>query len=114
MTWNHSSRRKGRALKASGSTWDKPSQIRNISETFIKNCFSVSTQISEFPGNWASRTGIEPVFTAVKEKRFTVIQRNFAARIALCRTQKTHGNAYWTLNGGAFSVLVMRLHEAWA
>src|SRR5712664_2197960 len=45
MTWNHSSRRKDRAFE---------SECRNISETFIKNCFSVSTQISEFPGNLAS------------------------------------------------------------
>jgi len=37
----------------------------------------------------------------VKEKRFTAIQTNFAAWIALYRTQKTHGNAYWTFIGRA-------------
>jgi hypothetical protein len=36
---------------------------------------------------------------AVKEKRITVIQGNFAAWIALYRTRRTQGNAYWTLNG---------------
>jgi hypothetical protein len=37
----------------------------------------------------------------VKEKRPIVIQRNFAAWIALYRTSRTHGNAYWTFNGRA-------------
>jgi len=37
--------------------------------------------------------------TAVKEKRFTVIQGNLAAWIAVHRTLQTDGNAYWTLNG---------------
>jgi hypothetical protein len=38
---------------------------------------------------------------AVEEKQFTVIQRNSAAWIALYRTLRTHGNAYWTRNGRA-------------
>ena len=41
--------------------------------------------------------------TAVKERRPIVIQRNFAAWIALYRTLRTHGNAYWTFNGRATS-----------
>jgi hypothetical protein len=36
---------------------------------------------------------------AVKEKRPVVIQKNFAAWVALYRTPRTHGNAYWTLSG---------------
>jgi hypothetical protein len=50
----------------------------------------------------ASPYGNRTRVTAVKEKRFTVIQRNFAAWIALYRTSKTHGNCYWTFNGRAF------------
>ena len=52
----------------------------------------------------ASRTGVEPRLVgvaAVKEKRITVIQRNSAAWIALYRTLRTHGNAYWSFNGPA-------------
>jgi len=44
---------------------------------------------------YGSRTRV----AAVKEKRITVIQRNFAAWIALYRTLQTHGHCYWTLNG---------------
>ena len=43
---------------------------------------------------------------AVKEMRPIVIQRNLAAWIALYRTSRTDGNAYWTFNGPAFSVAV--------
>jgi hypothetical protein len=42
---------------------------------------------------YGSRTRV----AAVKAKRITVIQRNFAAWIALYRTSRTHGNSYWTL-----------------
>ena len=42
--------------------------------------------------------------TAVKEKRPFVIQRNLAAWIALYRTSRTHGNAYWTFNGRALVI----------
>ena len=44
---------------------------------------------------YGSRTRV----AAVKEERFIVIQRNFAAWIALYRTLRTHVNAYWTFNG---------------
>ena len=44
---------------------------------------------------YGSRTRV----AAVKEKRPMVIQRNLAAWIALYRTSRTHGNAYWTLSG---------------
>jgi hypothetical protein len=46
---------------------------------------------------YGSRTAV----AAAKEKRITVIQGNFAAWIVLYRTLRTHGNAYWTLNGRA-------------
>jgi hypothetical protein len=36
-----------------------------------------------------------------EEKGPMVIQRNLAAWIALYRTSRTHGNAYWTFNGRA-------------
>jgi hypothetical protein len=50
---------------------------------------------------YGSRTRI----AAVKGNRlFIVIQRNFAAWIALYRTWRTHGNAYWTFNGPAFAM----------
>jgi hypothetical protein len=55
----------------------------------------------------ASRTEVEPRLVgvaAVKEKRPVVIQRNLAAWIALYRTLRTHGNAYWTLSGLLFFV----------
>jgi hypothetical protein len=50
----------------------------------------------------ASRTGVEPRLVgvaAVKGKRPIVIQGNLAAWIALYRTSRSHGNAYWTFNG---------------
>ena len=47
---------------------------------------------------YGSRTRV----AAVKEKRPIVIQWNFAAWIALYRTSRTHGNAYWTFNEPAF------------
>ena len=53
---------------------------------------------------YGSRTRV----AAVKEKRPIVIQCNLAAWIALYRTSRTHGNAYWTLNGlslGFFSAV---------
>ena len=46
---------------------------------------------------YGSRTRV----AAVKVERFTVIQCNFAAWIALSRTLRTHGNCYSTLNGRA-------------
>ena len=48
---------------------------------------------------YGSRTRV----AAVKEKRPIVIQRNLAAWIALYRTSRTQGNAYWTFNGRAVS-----------
>jgi len=47
---------------------------------------------------YGSRTRV----AAVKEKRPIVIQWNLAAWIALYRTQQTHGDASWTLNGLVF------------
>ncbi len=47
---------------------------------------------------YESRTRV----AAVKEKRFTVIQGNLAAWIALYRTLQTHEYCYWTLNGLAW------------
>jgi hypothetical protein len=44
---------------------------------------------------YGSRTRV----AAVKEKGPIVIQWNLAAWIALYRTSRTHGNAYWTFNG---------------
>jgi hypothetical protein len=49
---------------------------------------------------YGSRTRV----AAVKEKRPFVIQRNLAAWIALYRTSRTHGNAYWTFNGRALVI----------
>src|ERR1041384_4744799 len=49
---------------------------------------------------YGSRTRV----AAVKETRFTVILCNFAAWIALRRTLRTHGNAYWTFNGRVVEV----------
>jgi hypothetical protein len=49
---------------------------------------------------YGSRTRV----AAVKERRPIVIPRNFAAWIALCRTLRTHGNAYWTFNGRADAI----------
>ncbi len=46
---------------------------------------------------------------AVKEKRITVIQGNLAAWIALYRTSRTQGNAYWTFNGRALAMQGERL-----
>ena len=48
---------------------------------------------------YGSRTRV----AAVKEKQPNVIQRNLAAWIALYRTSRTHGNAYWTFNGRALA-----------
>src|SRR5260370_17510757 len=45
---------------------------------------------------------------AVKETRFTVIQGNLAAWIALYRTCRTHGNSYWTFGRGSFVRLPSR------
>jgi hypothetical protein len=44
---------------------------------------------------YGSRTRV----AAVKEKRPMVIQWNYAAWIALYRSSRTQGNAYWTFNG---------------
>ncbi len=49
---------------------------------------------------YGSRTRV----AAVKEKRPIVIQGNLAAWIALYRTSRTQGNAYWTFNGPAFCI----------
>src|SRR5258705_9942947 len=53
---------------------------------------------------YGSRTRV----AAVKEKGPIVIQCNFAAWIALYRTSRTHGNAYWTLKGRADQRTVWR------
>src|SRR5713226_9064653 len=55
---------------------------------------------AEFGVPYGNRTRV----TAVKERRPIVIQRNFAAWIALYRTLRTHGNAYWTFNGRAIVI----------
>ncbi len=44
----------------------------------------------------ALRYGSRTRVAAVEEKRPIVVQRTFAAWIALYRTSRTHGNAYWT------------------
>jgi hypothetical protein len=61
--------------------------------------FESSRFFGIFGVSYGSRTRV----AAVKEKQPIVIQRNLAAWIALYRTSRTHGNAYWTLNGRAFS-----------
>ena len=58
----------------------------------------------EFGVPYGSRTRV----AAVKEKRPMVIQRNLAAWIALYRTLKTHGNAYWTFNGRVLALVERR------
>jgi hypothetical protein len=51
--------------------------------------------IIEFGVQYENRTRV----AAVKGKRLTVIQGNFAAWIALYGTSQTHENRYWTFNG---------------
>jgi hypothetical protein len=58
---------------------------------------ALSVEIIGVP--YGSRTRV----AAVKGKRAVVIQGNSAAWIALYRTSRTHGYAYWTLNGRARS-----------
>src|SRR5216683_4324193 len=53
---------------------------------------------------YGSRTRV----AAVKEMRITVIQGNLAAWIAPYSTSRTHGNAYWTLNGLAWVMVPPR------
>ena len=54
----------------------------------------------EFGVAYGSRTRV----AAVKERRPIVIQWNLAAWIALYRTSRTHGTAYWTFNGRAIAM----------
>src|SRR5687767_6928608 len=46
--------------------------------------------------------GSRPRVAAVKENGPIVIQSNLAAWIALYRSSRTHGYAYWTFNGPCF------------
>jgi hypothetical protein len=72
--------------------------------------FSYLRDISTMDSSLASY-GNRTRVAAVKEKQSTVIQRNFAAWIALYRICRTDGNAYWTLNGLAFAVAVNSLRR---
>jgi len=52
--------------------------------------------------------GSQTLVAAVKEKGPVVIQGNLAAWIALYRTLRTQGNAYWTFIGPLLAVVERR------
>jgi len=69
----------------------------SLEETRLRRDAQSNLKNAGFGVPYGSRTRV----AAVKEKRPIVIQGDFAAWIALYRTSRTHGHAYWTFNGRA-------------